>query len=135
MVATPASRGALPWVSEQCLARRSRSLPLQCVETGSARQCRAISRARGDRCRNPAAYGMATCRYHGARRPETLRVGVDHPQWKHGQETLEAKAERSLRLAELRDLEGLMLVTGTLVGARWRGRKPATLVPSRVRRG
>jgi hypothetical protein len=124
MVATLARGGALPWVSEQCLARRSCSLPLRCVETGSARQCRAISRARGARCRNPAAYGMATCRYHGARRPETVRAGRDHPQWKHGQETLEAKAERSLRLAELRDLEGLMLALGELNGPRWRGRRP-----------
>jgi len=48
-----------------------------------------------------------------------------HPGYKHGQETLEAKAERSSRLAELRGLEALLFSLGLASGARWRGRKPA----------
>jgi hypothetical protein len=44
---------------------------------------------------------------HGARRPETVRRGANHPQYRHGRETLVAKAERSRRLKELGDLEAL----------------------------
>ena len=73
---------------------------------------------------NPAAFGMAVCRYHGARRPETIKRGANHPQYRHGGETLEAKAERSRRLTELGDLECLMLALGVLDGSRWRGRRP-----------
>ncbi len=64
------------------------------------------------------------CRMYGARRPETIRRGANHPQYRHGGETLEAKAERSRRLAELRDLEALSLELGLATGPRWRGRKP-----------
>ena len=50
--------------------------------------------------------------------------GANHPQYRHGQETLEAKAERSKKLAELRELEALAFATGIAAGHRWRGRKP-----------
>lgn len=50
--------------------------------------------------------------------------GANHPQYRHGQETLEAKAERSQRLAELRELEEMMFKLGLAGGPRWRGRKP-----------
>lgn len=65
---------------------------------------------------------------HGARRPETVKRGPDHPGYRHGHETLEAKAERSRRLAELRQLEGVLHTAGILVGPRWRGRKPGRTV-------
>lgn len=55
---------------------------------------------------------MTTCRYHGARKPETIRKGANHPQYRHGQETLEAKAERSKVLAELREIEALSFAYG-----------------------
>ena len=42
------------------------------------------------------------------------------------QVTLPAKAERSAKLAQLRDLEAEMALTGLLEGPRWRGRKPKT---------
>ena len=42
------------------------------------------------------------------------------------QQTLPAKAERSAKLAQLRDLEAEMALTGLLEGPRWRGRKPKT---------
>ena len=69
---------------------------------------------------------MKVCRYHGARKPETIMRGANHPQHKHGQETLEAKAGRSQRLAELRNLEALSFALGMAVGPKWRGRKPST---------
>ena len=98
-------------------------MPLPSVRSGAAKQCHAKTKA-GRQCLNPAAYSMPVCRYHGARRAGTIRRGSDHPQWKHGQETLEAKAERSAMLGELRAIEAKMVATLTLVGPRWRGRKP-----------
>ena len=41
-----------------------------------------------------------------------------------GQQTLPAKADRSAKLAQLRDLEAEMALVGVLKGPRWRGRKP-----------
>jgi hypothetical protein len=73
---------------------------------------------------NPAAYRQPVCRMHGARKPETIKRGAEHPLFTHGQETLEAKSERSAKLAELRDIEAFMFKTGMATGARWRGRKP-----------
>jgi hypothetical protein len=60
---------------------------------------------------------------HGAKRPDTIRRGVNHPQYRHGCETLEAKNERSKKLAELRHLEALSFALGLAAGPRWRGRK------------
>ena len=99
-------------------------MPLPSVRSGAAQQCHAKAKGTGLQCRNPAAYSMPVCRFHGARFPSNIKRGSDHPQWKHGQETLEAKAERSARLGELRAIEAKMVATLTLVGPRWRGRKP-----------
>jgi hypothetical protein len=99
-------------------------MPLPGIISGKAKRCSAKCKSRGDRCFNPTAYGMAVCRCHGARRPETVMRGPNHPQYKHGQETLEAKKERSLRLAELRELEELSYALELNTGTRWRGRKP-----------
>ena len=41
-----------------------------------------------------------------------------------GQKTLPAKAERSAKLVQLRDLEAEMAVVGVLEGPRWCGSKP-----------
>lgn len=50
--------------------------------------------------------------------------GASHPQYRHGQETLEAKAERNRMLTELRELEAISYALGLARGAKWRGRKP-----------
>lgn len=98
-------------------------MPLPGVTSGNAPRCTATCKARGDRCRNPAAWGCSTCRYHGARKPTSIQRGPAHPQHRHGGETLEAKAERSRRLAELHELEELSFRMGFAAGSRWRGRK------------
>ena len=100
-------------------------MPLPSVRSGAAQQCHARAKGTGRQCLNPAAYSMPVCRFHGARFPSNIKRGSDHPQWKHGQETLEAKAERSAMWRTLRKLESEMVATGTLVGPRWRGRKTA----------
>ncbi len=76
-------------------------VPLPNVASGTARQCMASNRQTGKRCLNPAAFGMATCRYHGARKRNTVRQGADHPQYRHGMETLDAKRHRREALAYL----------------------------------
>jgi hypothetical protein len=94
----------------------------------TVKQCTARAKHSGARCRNPAVvcWGGSgrVCRMHGARKAGTVRRGVEHPQYRHGEETLEAKAERSRKLAELRDLEALSCALGIVSGPRWRGRKP-----------
>jgi hypothetical protein len=99
-------------------------MPLRHIVEDPSKQCRARSNRSKQRCLNPAAHGMHVCRNHGARKRETIKRGPEHPAYRHGGQTLEAKAERSLRLAELRELEAGMAKLGTLAGPRWRGRKP-----------
>jgi hypothetical protein len=99
-------------------------MPLPSVTRWSAQQCTARAKHSQQRCLNPAAHGMPVCRNHGARRPETVIRGTAHPQFRHGNETQAAKAERSAKLAELRDLEAAMFTLGVLRGKRWPGRKP-----------
>ncbi len=102
-------------------------MPLPGISSGKAQRCTAKSKARGDRCLNPAAWGCKTCRYHGARRPSSIKRGASHPQYKNGLETLEAKTERNQRLVELRELEALSFAIGIATGPRWRGRKPGSV--------
>lgn len=77
-------------------------MPLPSVANGYAKRCEAICRSRGDRCKNPAAFGMRTCRYHGARSAETVRRGDQHPNYRHGWETGQAKKNRAEALARLK---------------------------------
>lgn len=103
-------------------------MPLPGID--ETKQCTARAKRSGARCKNPAVVswgGLGTvCRMHGARKRSTIKRGRDHPSWKHGGETVEAKAERSHRLQELRELEALSFRYGLVPqGApRWRGRKP-----------
>ena len=99
-------------------------MPIPSVAAYSALRCGAKSKRSGRRCKNPAAYGLPVCRMHGARKPDTIKRDADHPLFIHGQETLEAKSERSARLTELREIEAFMFETGMATGTRWRGRKP-----------
>lgn len=97
-------------------------MPLAGIETGKARRCTALAKRTKDRCRNPAAWTCRTCRMHGAR--QSIKRGQNHPCYRHGDESLQAKAERSRRLVELRELEALSFSLGFATGPRWRGRKP-----------
>lgn len=101
-------------------------MPLPAISKHGARRCHARAKHSGQRCKNPCAHGMPVCRVHGARRPETVRKETKHLAYKHGHETLQAKADRSAKLTELRQLEALMHAAGILAGPRWRGRKPTS---------
>lgn len=44
------------------------------------------------------------CRMHGARRPSTIKRGPEHPNYKHGKETNEARFVRSQKAKEFHRL-------------------------------
>lgn len=77
------------------------NMPLPSIAKFGAKKCQCKSKRTYLPCNNPAAYGMRTCRMHGARKRSTVLTDTDHPQYKHGQETKEAKEERKKKFAEL----------------------------------
>ena len=85
-------------------------------------QCTANNRKTGKRCKNPAAYGCKTCRYHGAIR--NILKGTKHPNYKHGNRTKESMATYSYKLAELDHLEAIAHSVGIMEGPKRSGRKP-----------
>lgn len=80
----------------------------------SARQCTARSKRSGERCQNPAAFGCKTCRMHGARRPESIKRGEDHPLFVHGQETKEARAHNKETSEQLKQVKTVLKKLGLL---------------------
>jgi hypothetical protein len=83
------------------------------VLNGTARRCTARCKSRKlDQCRNPAAFGCRTCRVHGARRPESVKRGPTHPQYRHGRETLEARQRRVEGMTRLRRLVDIAVDAG-----------------------
>ena len=100
-------------------------MPLPSVSEHSANQCTAQAKSTKQRCLNPAAHGCRTCRLHGARRQNTIKRGIDHPNYLHGTETIEAKRQRSIKLAELREIEDDLIKRGFIKCKRTVGRKPA----------
>ena len=66
-------------------------MPLPSVEKYGARRCHAKSKSTGKQCGNPACLDSKSgvCRYHGYRRPETVLRGTDHPNYVHGERSLE----------------------------------------------
>ena len=98
-------------------------MPLPCVVKKTAVQCHAKCKATQLQCRNPAAWGCSTCKYHGARRPHTILKGEAHPNYRHGESTLSAKEEHRAVRADLRRLERLMEKWGIGSGPKLRGRK------------
>ena len=103
-------------------------MPLPSVAIHGARQCKAITKRSKLRCLNPSAYGCSTCRYHGATPVHTRNnvAGEDHPQFKHGRDTKQAKEQHQQTMVKLLLLEDLghhikMFPEGA---TRNRGRKP-----------
>ncbi|MEN9832862.1 MAG: hypothetical protein RL753_16 [Bacteroidota bacterium] len=87
-------------------------MPLPSVQFHGAKRCHAKSKRSGLQCLNPAAYGMPVCRFHGARRPETILRGASHPLYVHGQETTEARTARREALVRIRNLMQVMYSLG-----------------------
>jgi len=66
---------------------------------------------------------MPVCRFHGARRPESVKRGSAHPQFIHGRETLEVRRRRVEAMSRIRDLVELG-VRGGFIERRVPGRRP-----------
>ena len=88
------------------------------------RQCKVRVRSTGNQCLNPAAFGCKSCRYHGARRQNTIKTGKHHPQYKHGERTQEAIERFRSKMLELHNLEQFGQKSGLLKGPKTTGRKP-----------
>ena len=78
-------------------------MPLPCLLNG-AKQCQVMTKRAKQRCKNPAAYGCKSCRMHGAHKSMNVLRGIEHPQYKNGNGTKEAKSQRSKRNLNLRYL-------------------------------
>jgi hypothetical protein len=103
-------------------------MPLPSVSIYGARQCKAITKRSKKRCLNPAAFGCITCRYHGATPVHTRKnvAGENHPQFKHGRDTKQAKEQHQKTLVRIRLLEDLghHIKMFHENATRTRGRKP-----------
>ena len=101
-------------------------MPLPNITSGKTKRCKAKCKARGAQCRNPAAFGMAVCRYHGARKPETIMRSSDHWNYQGAGQTQPERLERHEMAVFFHETEKLMAKLGVLVpgSTRTRGRKP-----------
>ena len=104
-------------------------MPLPSISEHGASRCTARTKTTKHRCLNPAAYGCRTCRLHGARKPHSIKRGIDHPNYLHGMETLEAKRLPSEGLARLREIEDDLIRRGRIRSKRTVGRKPTIKPP------
>ena len=93
------------------------------VLSGRTSQCKARSKRSLRRCRNPCAFGMRVCRFHGARRPESIKRGAAHPHFKHGRETVEARQRRVEGMTRIRRIVDIAVAAG-FIRKRIAGRRP-----------
>jgi hypothetical protein len=106
------------------------------LETAGGRirclQCSARSKRSGLQCRAPAISGKTKCRFHGGRStgPKTQagRQRCADARTIHGNETRQARTERSLASARLAVLEEVGHKMGFMRGTRTRGPKPTRMV-------
>ena len=101
-------------------------MPLPSISKHGAKQCTAKSKRTSLPCNNPAAYGCRTCRMHGARKAESIKRGEQHPNYVHGNRTLESQKQASEQSARLQTLENAMHLLGMTTAKRSRGRKSAS---------
>jgi hypothetical protein len=96
-------------------------------------RCQAHSKRTKLQCGAPAERGKRVCRFHGARstgaKTKEGKLRIANGKAKHGNETRQARAERSAKSAELASLEDMMHLTGMTTASRTRGRKPANYKP------
>ena len=107
------------------------------IETANGKincpRCQAMSKRTRQQCGAPAERGKRVCRFHGARSsgPKTpegrLRTALGKTQ--HGDETRQARAERSAMSAKILAMEDILFLINAATGPRTRGRKPASYTP------
>ena len=90
-------------------------------------QCKAQSKRTKVQCRAPALKNRACCSVHGgkstgAKTAEGKQRCIDAVT-KHGRETRKVRAERSIKIGELQELEYLGRKIGVITGSKTRGPK------------
>ena len=98
-------------------------MPLPSVEKYGAKRCSAKSKRTKEPCKNPAAYGCRTCRYHGAKRSRKALNGEAHPNFKNAGCTKSDKAERRKKSLMFQRLEEIGRHIGMFNGTKTRGKR------------
>ena len=96
-------------------------------------RCQAMSKRTRLQCGAPAERGKRVCRFHGARstgpKTEAGRQRIAQAKTQHGDETRQARAERSAMSAKILAMEDILFLLDAATGTRTRGRKPASYKP------
>ena len=96
------------------------------------KRCQAKARS-GRQCAKPAIRGKRVCRNHGGAstgpQTEAGRLRIAQAKTQHGNETRQARAERSAMSAKILAVEEILYVINAATGPRTSGRKPATYTP------
>ena len=97
----------------------------------TCQQCQAMSKRTKQQCRAPAMKGKRVCKTHGGKStgPKTQagRQRCADARTIHGNETRQARTERSLATARLAVLEAVGHLMGFTSGTRTRGPKPTRM--------
>ena len=90
-------------------------------------QCTAKSKRSGQRCQSPAIRGKTKCRIHGGKstgpKTEAGRQRCAEAKTVHGRERRKVRAERSIKIGEIQELEYLGRQLLFITGPKTRGRK------------
>ncbi len=89
-------------------------MPLPSVEKYGARRCHAKSKSTGKQCGNAACLGSTVCRYHGYRKPEKVLRGKQHPNYVHGERSIEGIKRHREVMAEIKMLTKLAKQLGMI---------------------
>jgi hypothetical protein len=96
-------------------------------------RCQAMSKRTRLQCGAPSERGKRVCRFHGARstgpKTEEGRQRIAHCNTQHGDETRQARAERSDMSAKILAMEDILFLINAATGPRTRGRKPQNYTP------
>jgi hypothetical protein len=79
-------------------------MPLPSVAKYGANKCQVKCKRTHLPCKNPSAYGCKACRIHGAHKSRVTKKGKDHPKYRHGNETKEAKLAKLNEKLRVRQL-------------------------------
>ncbi len=96
-------------------------------------RCQARSKRTKFQCGKPALKGKSVCQFHGGRstgaKTNEGRLRIAHSKTQHGNETRQARAERSAVSAKLLAMEEILFLINAATGPRTRGRKPENYTP------
>lgn len=96
-------------------------------------RCHAMSKRTKQQCGAPASRGKVVCRFHGSLssgpKTDEGRLSIARSKTQHGDETRQARVERSAMSAKLLAMADILFLINAATGPRTRGRKPASYTP------